>query len=82
MLNVIIYVLLGGVLPWHFWVHAGANYIACRQGCMTLSFEEQIVAKAPCEARAWVRRMRDLFFRNDAYNTNVTCRLFLEACKL
>ncbi|CAL8468180.1 g7719 [Coccomyxa elongata] len=82
VLNVIIYVLLGGVLPWHNYRYEGAGHIAERQGYMTLSFEEQVLAKAPCEARSWLRRMRNLFFQQGTYNTDVTCQQFLQACTL
>lgn len=82
VLYVIMYVLLGGVLPWRDYLHEGAGYIAERQGFMTLSFEEQVLAKAPCEARAWLRRMRDLFFMQGEYDTKVTCEQFSQACTL
>ena len=84
LLCVIIYVLLGGMLPWEEASPHASNYIACRQGFMTLSFEEQILAKVQREAEAWVRRMHDLFFPpgNVHYTTEVSCEQFRDACTL
>ncbi len=82
---VIIFVLLDGVHPWDKALFEGADYITFRLGCMLpCCFEEQILAKVPHEAQAWVLRMHDLFFPPGTchYTTEVSCQEFREACIL